>query len=381
MEVPLQDVARTPLPEGVEHAGMCVFTTLAVAKRTTDGGQVWRNFTKSTRNPGGSDPECLLQQKGVCIYRAALIGWNDRRTRRVVTPKHVPQLISIVLPKAEALASLNSLDLLNSLVARGLTEEAARDAIEEQKTSLEESAEDLQLVRQVLSVFGVEGDAETGRLRRKRVPRRGGPPGRTTMVFSAIDLVMLAKGCTYNTAHMIVYRIFRNYCKIDLSNFKVVDGEAVESLADIKCYLCQFPGQREKKTVALTLDGCVRLKEILPRSPRRLRRKVRDHLYIMQYSFDKETVKIGRSNNVETRRKQLESCHNFRMEVVSVYRQKGHLEKYIHWKLREKQSRSGVGKEWFCLTSGEAVNVIRSILIQKSRWVQGLRRYRRGGRN
>ena len=206
MEVNLQDTARTPLPEGVETPGLCVFGVLAVAKNKTDGGQIWRNYASALRRTGFQDPESHLQEKGVHVYSAALIGWNENRTRRVVTPTEVPLLLSLVLPKAEALVALNAVDLLNTLVARGLTDDVAKDVIDEQKTLLEESPQDLQLVKQVLTVFGVDGNAETRRLRRKRVPQHGGPPGRTTMVFSAIDLVMLAKGCSYASARQIILR-------------------------------------------------------------------------------------------------------------------------------------------------------------------------------
>ena len=267
MEVPLQDVARTPLPEGVAHAGLCVFSTLAVAKKKSDGGQVWRNYAASVRNAGGSDPESQLREKGVRIYNAALIGWNEARTRRVVTLQEAPRLLATVLQKSEALAALNKADLLNALIARGLGEAAARDAIDEQKTLLEESPQDLQLVRQVLAVFGVEGDAETHQLRRKRVPQRGGPPGRTTMVFSPISLVMLAKGCCYETAKNIVYRIFRDYHNVDLEASESNPVEEVMNGAGCPIgYRIHFPGESGRRALALDVQGSCELLCLIPGS-------------------------------------------------------------------------------------------------------------------
>ena len=43
------------------------------------------------------------------------------------------------------------------------------------------------------------------------------------------------------------------------------------------------------------------------------------HLYIMKYSFDNTAVKIGRTQDVEKRRQQLQSSHNFVMEVVAFF--------------------------------------------------------------
>ena len=267
MEVPLQDTARTPLPEGTLVPGLCVFNTLAVAKRKSDGGQVWRNYAASVRNAGGSDPESNLRDKGVHIYNATLIGWNENRTRRVVTPIQVPQLLAIVLQKSEALAALNTVDLLNTLVARGLAEDAARDAIDEQKTLLEESPQDLQLVKQVLTVFGVEGDAETHRLRRKRVPQRGGPPGRTTMVFSAIDLVMLAKRCDGSTARGLVIKLFREYHDVNLESGEDGSIDEVEGVFETNTfYRVKFPGQGQNATISLDVQGACELLCLIPGS-------------------------------------------------------------------------------------------------------------------
>jgi hypothetical protein len=375
MEVPLQDIARTPLPEGRLSPGMCVFGTLAVARNKTDGGQIWRNFVSGMRRSGTQDPEGYLVEKGVHVYNAALIGWNENRTRRVVVPEEVPRLLASVLPKTEALNALK-VDLLNTLIARGLAEEVARDAIEDQKTLLDESPQDLQLVKQVLTVFGVEGDTETHRLRRKRVPHRGGSPDRTTMVFSANDLVMLAKGCSYNTARQIVDRILKEYYEVNLESFEI---NPVEEVVDLSVgreniYKVQFPCQGQRKTLALTVEGCSRLLQIFPRTLRRVQYKSKDHLYVMQYSFDSATVKIGRSFDVEARRRGMEACHNFRVKVVRVYRYHGHLEKILHRHLKKKRSILGAGKEWFSLSSDEAVRFISSFILQQNHWVQGLKR-------
>ena len=44
-----------------------------------------------------------------------------------------------------------------------------------------------------------------------------------------------------------------------------------------------------------------------------------DDLYVMKYSFDNTAVKIGRSDNVKRRKRELEACQNFFVDVVAVF--------------------------------------------------------------
>jgi hypothetical protein len=50
-----------------------------------------------------------------------------------------------------------------------------------------------------------------------------------------------------------------------------------------------------------------------------------DDLYIMRYvGILQDVLKIGRSNNVESRRRALEACQNFHIEVLATFPGKGH---------------------------------------------------------
>ena len=77
-----------------------------------------------------------------------------------------------------------------------------------------------------------------------------------------------------------------------------------------------------------------------------------DALYVLRYEFDPCGVmglKIGRAACVETRVRQLETGHNFRLIILATFPGLGHLEPCIHTMLSESRAREGRGREWFCV--------------------------------
>ena len=116
LEVPIQDVARSPLVEGQTLPGLCVFGLLAVFKCRPDGVDAWNNFDKAEKKKGSSG-ETLLASEGVDVTYVKVIG--KPRARRVVAPEDVPRFLAVVCGKV-ALASLEGADLLETLVARGV---------------------------------------------------------------------------------------------------------------------------------------------------------------------------------------------------------------------------------------------------------------------
>ena len=86
------------------------------------------------------------------------------------------------------------------------------------------------------------------------------------------------------------------------------------------------------------------------------------HLYIMKYSFDNTAVKVGRTQDVEKRRQQLQSCHNFVMEVVALFPDAGHLETAVHTALAPHRSSRGAGREWFAVDTHTAIAVVTGIM-------------------
>ena len=87
-----------------------------------------------------------------------------------------------------------------------------------------------------------------------------------------------------------------------------------------------------------------------------------NHLYIMRYSFDNTTVKIGCTQDVERRRQQLQSSHNFIVEVVAYFPDAGHLETAVHTALAPRRSCQGSGREWFTVDAHTAIAVVTGII-------------------
>jgi len=104
-----------------------------------------------------------------------------------------------------------------------------------------------------------------------------------------------------------------------------------------------------------------------------------DDLYIMQYSFDPTTVKIGRSYDVEKRRRGLESSHNFRVTTIRVFPGLGCWETRIHAKLRNLRCVNGAGIEWFHLTAQSAVRLLSVYILRRRLWT-GCKRVRKGAK-
>ena len=85
-------------------------------------------------------------------------------------------------------------------------------------------------------------------------------------------------------------------------------------------------------------------------------------LYMMENSRIPGEIKIGLSNNVERRKKELEAQQNFKMNVLAIFPGKGYLEKRVHDRLKEFQVTEGAGNEWFKCSFGEALARIDQVL-------------------
>ena len=84
-------------------------------------------------------------------------------------------------------------------------------------------------------------------------------------------------------------------------------------------------------------------------------------LYLMGYEFDPCRtfgIKIGRTKCITARVKDLESCHNFRMKVLRVYKGLGDLEPVVHEFLASRRMTQGAGTEWFDVSFGTAMKAV-----------------------
>jgi len=247
LEVPIQDVARSPLAAGQVLPGLCVFGLLAVLKNRPHGVDAWNNFDKSAKSKG-SDGETTLQGAGVEVSHAKVVG--HPKARRVVAPAHVPRFL-VITSGRQALPALQSSDLERALVARGLASERVQDLLAEQVQGLQARPEDVALLQQTAAVFG-----RPLAVRHLRVPKRNGEG--TVLVMAAIDLVMAAKGCDYAAAKLITWRIFKDYYGMDL------DAEASCNLIyKVRFYTGERGGSN---TVALDVQGACELLCLIPGS-------------------------------------------------------------------------------------------------------------------
>ena len=142
----------------------------------------------------------------------------------------------------------------------------------------------------------------------------------------------------------------------------------------------KFPGQGQRLTPVCTAEQAQQMiarlggksagefratGEITNRKRKREAKK--DDLYVMKYSTDDTAVKIGRSDNVENRRRRLEACQNFFVEVVVIFPGKGSLEDAVHHQLQNYQSKKGAGKEWFNISAADAALVCSNALKEIER--------------
>ena len=73
----------------------------------------------------------------------------------------------------------------------------------------------------------------------------------------------------------------------------------------------------------------------------------KDDLYVMQNSRIPDEKKVGRSQDVDIRAKQLGQSQNFRMQILKVYSGQGYLESTVHKRLKARKVTEGDGQEWF----------------------------------
>jgi hypothetical protein len=87
-----------------------------------------------------------------------------------------------------------------------------------------------------------------------------------------------------------------------------------------------------------------------------------DTLYVMQYSFRRDIVKVGRSDNPERRRRQLESGQAFHVEILATFPGQGALEGQVHEALAAHRNEEGAGSEWFNVSAAQAIAAITALL-------------------
>ena len=91
-----------------------------------------------------------------------------------------------------------------------------------------------------------------------------------------------------------------------------------------------------------------------------------DDLYVMQNSRISDEVKIGRSKDPEKRRKALLASQNYRMNILAVFPEAGHIETQVHSMLSYCRVTEVPGREWFrCSTQMAFAAIGGALAAQK----------------
>ena len=173
--------------------------------------------------------------------------------------------------------------------------------------------------------------------------------------LSVIDVIALITGQSQNNAHNVLQRLSAAYPETAI-------GDKVK-----------FPGRGQHPTHVCSTEQLEKVLALLPgraaaefratgRNSKRGRETQKDDLYVMKYSIDNNAVKIGRSENVEKRRRSLEADQNFFVEVVAIFPGKGSMEAEVHDRLQCYHSKRGAGREWFNITAADAALVCSNTL-------------------
>ena len=140
-------------------------------------------------------------------------------------------------------------------------------------------------------------------------------------------------------------------------------SQLLQRLSDVPQY-DSIPLRRGKPTPIVTTAEWEALRQRIPckmHMPASTRDRDEDDLYVMQYSVA-PAVKIGRSRNVEQRRRALEMSQNFFVTLVASWARQGHIEPIVHKRLEMFRSSAGAGKEWYNISADQAVTAIQWVL-------------------
>ena len=125
-----------------------------------------------------------------------------------------------------------------------------------------------------------------------------------------------------------------------------------------------LPLHAGRATPIVTTDEWETFRQNIPcktHMPARTREIGGEDLYVMQYSTS-PAIKIGRSRNVEQRRRSLEISQNFFVMLVASWAGQGHIEPMVHKRLEMFRSSAGPGREWYNISADQAVTAIQWLL-------------------
>ena len=137
---------------------------------------------------------------------------------------------------------------------------------------------------------------------------------------------------------------FRLIAQVVLCKSRIAGAMAEHALKMLAAAQVRDDGPASDPREALQAPTFVDVLRVGVSSPRQARQRAgssacRDHLYILRYSTDSSVVKIGRSQDVERRRRSLELSHDFFVHVVEIFEHQGRWERPVHRRLLRFRSR------------------------------------------
>jgi hypothetical protein len=136
------------------------------------------------------------------------------------------------------------------------------------------------------------------------------------------------------------------------------------------CDKVKLPERGQHSTILCKIEQLEQILALLPwkaaaefraTGKRRKRETQTDDLYVMTYN-NNDSMKIGRSENVEKRRRSLEAGQMFFVEVVATFPGRGPSEAEVHKRLQQYHSKTGAGREWFNISAADATLVCSNTL-------------------
>jgi hypothetical protein len=200
VNVQRQDLDRSPLLEG-EVQGVFVGDLLRIVRKLSSvsiGMQFYYRAKKGKEIPDGLVVKRFVQ--------------GQSRKALCVPITKVPSFLATVLSKKDFLAAVedSALELKMMMRLVGSLEKAETEAlVREAKFSIESPA-DLAVVDSFARLFG----KRSADVLFAKVPKADDPE-KMVIVFGAISLVMLAKGCKHDVAKLVVYRIMSDYFGVE----------------------------------------------------------------------------------------------------------------------------------------------------------------------
>jgi len=270
---------------------------------------------------------------------------NTRNKRRAVLPEHVPCFLATVCDGPSALTALESEDLLSALQKWGLAETVAKTRLEEDAQRLKTDPRDAKMVVQLRTLFDRPLEAQLRMMRVHNTDEGASASSSsaqpTVLVIAVIDLVMLAKGCDYETAKKVVQRIFAEYYDVTLD--EVCNNFVDSGTICPRFHKVRFPGCRGAESLAAGIQDAAEILCLIPGSEvgSTLRRKAIDIMLRVEGGDESLIDRITANAKFQRYLAEHDPDHPFRA-TVGEYAERRHDEEADRERKRRADIEAGI---------------------------------------